>query len=90
MICAVDAYNREHVTMLDVTCIGGGRKMPSMSPIEMLISIVHTMNFIINWLGLFEVNYDNRINIYKIKISESFKTIPKSLSPKNLMIIKKY
>ena len=34
-------------------------------------------------------NYDNQIVIYKEKISESLKTIPAPLPPKNLMIILK-
>ena len=34
------------------------------------------------WLQLFYDNYQNRIAIYKINMSELFQTIPKSIPPK--------
>ena len=41
-----------------------------------------------NYLQKYEFNYKNRNVVYKRNICELLKTIPKSLTPKNLMIIK--
>ena len=56
--------------------------MPITSSKESLLSFGNTIKFIDNWLQCFEVNYQNIIIIYKRKISEFFKTIPKQFPPK--------
>ena len=83
-MCAVDAYDKDHVPIRYDASSGGGRPMPITSSKESLISIGHKINFIYNWLQLFEDNYDNRIMIHKIKMSELFKTILNSLPPNKI------
>ena len=51
--------------MPDDTCSGGGRPFPISQSNESLISIGKTINFIDNWLQLFEDNYDKTIVSYK-------------------------
>ena len=50
---------------------------------EELLSLGKTINSIGHWIQLFVVNYENRIRVYERNMSESFKTIPKSLPTKN-------
>ena len=69
--------------MTDYAGSGGGRPMPNKSSKHSLFSLGHTMKLFEILLQLFEVNYENRIMIYKINISELLKTIPKSLPPKS-------
>ena len=88
-MCSVDAYDKEHISIPDVVSSDGGRPMPSKSSKESLLSLGHTINFIENWLQCFEVNYQNIMMICKRRTSELFKTTPKTLLPKNLMIIRK-
>ena len=61
---------------------GDGITMPSVSSKKSLHSLDHTANFIDGWLQCFDDNYQNRISIYKSKMSELFETTPKSLPPK--------
>ena len=68
--------------MPDDESIVGGIQIPSKSSKESIFSLGHTINFIENLIQCFEVNYHKIIIIYKIKMSELFKTIPKSLPPK--------
>ena len=42
-----------------------GTQIPSMSSMESLLSLGHTIKFIDYWLQCFEVNYQNIIMIYK-------------------------
>ena len=87
---AVDAYGKDKATIPDDASSGGGRPLPITPYKGSLISLGITINFIYNWIKLFEENYYRIIMTYKEKMSEFFKTIPTSLPPKNLMIIKKY
>ena len=82
-MCAVDAYDKEHVPMPDYASSGGGRLMLSTSYKEALYSLGQKTNLIDNWIQWFEVNYENIIIIYKKKTSEWFKTTPKALTPKS-------
>ena len=68
--------------MPDDESSGGGIPMPSMLSKEALFSLAHTIKFIDNWSQCFEVNYHNRIMIYKINMSELFKKTPKLIPPK--------
>ena len=81
-MCYVDGYDKEHVPMSDDASNGGGIPIPSTLSKEALYSLGKTINFIENWIQCFEVNHENRIMIYKTNMSEVFKRIPKSLSPK--------
>ena len=65
--------------MPDDASSGGVRPITSTSSKEALYSLGQTVNFIYNWIKFFEVNYENRIMIYKRKMSDLFKTIPKSI-----------
>ena len=78
----VAVYYKEHVSRPDDTISGSGRPKTRTSSKGALLSLGHTINFIENWLQCFEVNYQNIITIYKINMSELFKTIPKYLHPK--------
>ena len=85
----VYAYGKEHAPIPDYTSSGNVITMP-INPFKgEIISLGQTINFIDNWLQWFEDNYDNRILIYKESTSKSFKKIPISLPPKNLVITKK-
>ena len=66
-------YYKEHVPIPNGASSEGGRPMSSMSYREALISLCQTINFIENWLQLFEVGYENIIKIYKRNMSELFK-----------------
>ena len=81
-MCDAYAYKKDHVPMPGDTRSGGDIPMPCMSYKEAPLSLVQTINFIDNWLQCFEVNYYNRITIYKRKMSELFKKISKSLPKK--------
>ena len=72
-MCAVDVYDKDHVTMHDDASSVGGRPIPSMSYKEACISIGHTIRFIDNCIQPFEDNFDNIIMTYKGKICELFK-----------------
>ena len=74
--------------MHDDASRGVGIPIPSTSSKESLFSLGRTINFIENCLQCFEVNYDNRITIYKRNIIKLFKTVPKSLTIKKLIVIK--
>ena len=87
-MCSVDEYEKEHVYMTDDESSKGGKPMPIMSYEEALFSLGHKINFIDNWIQYFEVNYQKIIMIYKRNTSELFKTTPKSLPPKKIMVMK--
>ena len=53
LMCSVDAYDKEHISIPDDVSSDGGRPMPSKSSKESLLSLGHTMNFIDNWLQFF-------------------------------------
>ena len=63
--------------MFYVANIGGVTPITSNPNKEALISLGKTINFIYNWLQYFEVNYENKINIHQIKMSELLKKTSK-------------
>ena len=73
-MCSVDAYDKEHVSMTDDASSVSLIPMSSTSSNEALFPLGHTINFIDNWFHCFEVNYQNRITIYKRNMSEFSKT----------------
>ena len=85
----MDVYDKEHVSIPSDASIFGEIPMTSMSSKKSLYSLVHTYNFLDNWIQCFDEDYQNRIAIYKSKMSELFETIPKSLPLKKVIIIKK-
>ena len=81
-MCSVDAYEKYHITMPSDARSGSGISMPSNSYKKAMYSLGQKINFLDNWLQCFDENYQNKIAIYNIKMSELFKTIPKKLPPK--------
>ena len=77
LMCSFDEYDKYNLSMTHDASSGGEIPMPSTSSKEELLSLGHKIKFIENWIPCFEVNYQNRIMIYKINISELFKTNPK-------------
>ena len=71
-MCSVDVYDKEHVPMPSDASSGGARPMPNTSSKNSLYSLGHTINFLGNWLQCFDNNYQNRIAIYKSKMSKLF------------------
>ena len=67
---------------------GSGRPIPSKIYKEAILSLAHTINFIDNCIQCFEVNYDNRLAIYKRKMSEYSKQPQNYFLQNILMIIK--
>ena len=63
--------------MPDNASSGGGKPMASTSSNKVLFSLGHTINFIDNGLQLFQVNYESRTTMYKTKMSDIFRKIPK-------------
>ena len=61
MMCAFNAYEKEHIPTPDDGISGGGRPLTISSFKKALISLGQTINFIDNWIQLFEGNYDDRI-----------------------------
>ena len=53
-MCAVNAYNKEHVPMTDDESSGGDRPFSIFSSKGALILIGHNINFNDNWLKYFE------------------------------------
>ena len=86
----MDVYDKEHVSIPSDASIFGEIPMTSMSSKKSLYSLVHTYNFLDNWIQCFDEDYQNRIAIYKSNMSELFETIPKSLPPPKKMITMKY
>ena len=78
-MCSVDTYDKEHVPIPSDASSKGGIPMPIMSSKKAIYSLGHTINFIDNWIKWFDVNNQNRIAIYKIKMGELFQKIPKLL-----------
>ena len=62
----IDAYYKEHLPIHGDVSSGCVIPMPISSYKGALISLGHTIKFIGNWIQCFKVNYDNRVNIYKI------------------------
>ena len=77
----VDAYEKEHVPIPGDASSGFVRPMSRTSYKEALLSLGQSMKFIDNCIQCFEFNYENKL-IYKINMSELFKTTPKSISTK--------
>ena len=88
-MCYVYEYVKERVSMTDEANSCVGRPMPSTSSEEALYPLGHTTKYIDNWRQWYEVNNQNIIIVNKIKMSELFKTTPKSL-PKKAMNIKQH
>ena len=61
----VGEHEKQHVSMNDDESSDMGTQIPSMSSMESLLSLGHTIKFIDYWLQCFEVNYQNIIMIYK-------------------------
>ena len=78
-MCSIDTYYKEHVPIPIDASSKGGIPMPIMSSKKAIYSLGHTINFIDNWIKWFDVNNQNRIAIYKIKMGELFQKIPKLL-----------
>ena len=66
LMCSVDAHYKEHVTMTSYVGSGVGRPISITSSKKELQSLGHTINFLDNWLQLFDINDQNRISIYKV------------------------
>ena len=82
LLCSVDEYDIDRVSMtIDEIC-GCRRTIPSMLSKISLYSIGNTINFLDNWLQWLDENYQNIIDIYKSKMSELFKKTPKSIPQK--------
>ena len=88
-MCAVYEYRQYHVQIPDDASSGGDIPIPNTPYKEVLISLGLEIKFIDNWIHFFEENYDKKIMMYKRNMSELFKTTPKLLPPKKMMIIKK-
>ena len=76
-MCYVDVYEKQHVSITDDASSVGGRLIMSTPNRQAILSLGHPMNFIDNWLQIFEVNDQKIIMFYKIKMNEIFKTITK-------------
>ena len=76
-MCASYAYEKYHLSIPYGASSGGGIPMLSKLSKESRLSLGETINFIDHLIQWFELNYENIIMIYKINMSELFKTIPK-------------
>ena len=72
-MCDANTYGKDCAPMIDDAIIGGGIPMANTSSKEEIISLGQTIKSIDNCIQCFEVNYENRINSYKINTSELFK-----------------
>ena len=75
-MCSINAHEKMHPTGSGDTSSGGVRPLPYYSTVDMLVSIVITLNFIVSWVQSFKTNYLLRKRLYGEKMREFFNNIP--------------
>ena len=80
-------YDKYQLPMPSDASSGCGRTISSKSTKKSHYSLSHTINFLDNWLQLFDANYHNRTAFYKSKMSELFKKKTKIISSKKAVFL---
>ena len=83
IICSIYVHQKQHPPSIDGSSSGGGNSIPQNSTTEALASLGATFDFIDCWLKCFDINYQDRSNMYIEDMQDFFKKIPGKL-PKPL------